>query len=191
MADLWNLAPAAHPLRMSPLPPAGRDPRTSAMLDPLTELAGRELNIFATLARHPTLFRRWIAFAQKLLAGGTLPPRDRELVILRTAQQCQAAYEWDHHIALALECGVTEAEIEQLGRGDDGAWGSVDAALLAATDQLHRDAVVDDATWSVLRSAYDDEQLIELLLLVGQYHLVAFATNSLGVQNEEPRRLGP
>ena len=69
--------------------------------------------------------------------------------------------------------------------GDDGAWSSFDAALLAATDQLHRDAIVATGPGTSLPAAYDDEQLIELMLLVGQYHLVAFATNSLGIQNEE------
>ena len=55
------------------------------MLDPLTELAGRGAQHLRDAGPHPTLFRRWIAFAQKLLAGGTLPAGDRELVILRTA----------------------------------------------------------------------------------------------------------
>ena len=36
----------------------------------------------------------------------------------------------------------------------------------------------------MLREQYDDRQLIEVCMLVGQYHLVAFTLNSLGVEGE-------
>src|SRR5437016_13700860 len=41
-------------------------------------------NIFATFARHKDLFRAWLPFGGFLLAGGVLPARERELLILRT-----------------------------------------------------------------------------------------------------------
>ena len=39
-----------------------------------------------------------------------------------------------------------------------------------------------DATWAALAEVYDIPQLIEVPMLVGQYHLVAMTLNSLGVQ---------
>jgi hypothetical protein len=56
--------------------------------------------------------------------------------------------------------------------------------LLRAADELHSDARISDATWEGLARELDEPQLIELPILVGQYHLVAFALNSLGVQPE-------
>ena len=56
---------------------------------------GPQLNIFLTLARYPGLLRKWLPFGGKLLAGGKLTPRDRELVILRSAFRCHARYEWE------------------------------------------------------------------------------------------------
>jgi hypothetical protein len=53
-----------------------------------------------------------------------------------------------------------------------------------AADELHRDSRIGDDTWAALRGRYDDKQLIELLMVVGQYHLVSFTLNSLGVQRE-------
>jgi alkylhydroperoxidase family enzyme len=35
-----------------------------------------------------------------------------------------------------------------------------------------------------LAEHYDEAQLIELVMLIGHYHLVSFALNSLGVQRE-------
>ena len=34
------------------------------------------------------------------------------------------------------------------------------------------------------RARYDERQVMEVPMLVGQYHMVAFALNSLGVQRE-------
>src|ERR1039458_4065366 len=57
------------------------------------------------------------------------------------------------------------------GPGAD--WDAFEAALLRAADELHADSCIGDATWAVLAGHYDDAQLIELIMLVGRYHLVA------------------
>jgi alkylhydroperoxidase family enzyme len=54
-----------------------------------------------------------------------------------------------------------------------------------AADELHADAVLSDATWAALAEGYDTQQLIEVPMVAGQYHLVAFTLNSLGVQRED------
>jgi alkylhydroperoxidase family enzyme len=56
--------------------------------------------------------------------------------------------------------------------------------LLTAADELHTDACLSDATWTALAEHYDTQQLVEVPMLVGHYHMVAFALNSLGVQRE-------
>ena len=63
-------------------------------------------------------------------------------------------------------------------------WSDFDARLLRAADELHNDAVISDATWAKLAERYDDKQLIEVCMVVGQYHLVSFTLNSLGVERE-------
>src|SRR5579859_6836350 len=65
------------------------------------------------------------------------------------------------------------------------AGGARRAALLRAVDELHRDAAISDETWSRLSASYDEQQLIELCMLIGHYHMVAFTLNSLRVQREE------
>jgi len=143
------------------------------------------LNIFATLVRAPGLFRRWSPFAGKLLAGGKLPGRDREIVILRTAYRCSAEYEWGQHVAIAQAAGVSAEEIVRIGAGpsEDG-WSDHDRALLVAVDELQDAHCVSDATWQTLASTYSDDQMIELLMLSGHYALLAGALNSCGVQPE-------
>jgi alkylhydroperoxidase family enzyme len=141
-------------------------------------------NIFATLVRHPGLFRRWLPFGGKLLAG-RLTPRHRELAILRTGWLCRSEYEWGQHVLLARRSGVDDVEIARVQEGPDAAgWTALEAALLRAADELHTDACIGDATWGVLAAHLDERQLIEVPMLIGHYHLVAFTLNSLGVQRE-------
>ena len=71
-------------------------------------MTGPAANIFATLVRHPGLFRKWMPYGGKLLGGGKLPARDRELLILRTGWNCQSAYEWGQHVRIGLASDLSE-----------------------------------------------------------------------------------
>lgn len=173
------------PPRISPLPAEGRDPRTEELLASLRPPGGTELNIFSTLARHPKLFKRWSDFGGTLLYGGVLPPRERELLILRTGYLCRAPYEWGQHVTIGLAAGLTEEEVARVAAGPDAAgWSDDEAVLLRAADELHADSRIGDATWAALAARLDDQQLIEVCMVVGQYHLVSFVLNSLGVEPE-------
>ncbi|TDD90712.1 carboxymuconolactone decarboxylase family protein [Actinomadura darangshiensis] len=144
------------------------------------------LNIVTTIARHPKLFHSWIGFASMLLMGGTLSDRDRELAILRTAHHRSCAYEWDHHRKVALGVGLTEGEIAALRLApDEHGWSDEDRMVLTAADELHAGGTVSDATWTELSTRLGEHQLIELVMLIGHYHLLAFTLNALRVQNED------
>lgn len=171
------------------IPPLPADQRDDVHRELLAGVAingadGDELNIFATLVRHPRLFRRWLPFGGVLLTG-LVPARDRELLILRTGHRCEAHYEWAQHVRIALDAGVTADEVERVRSGPDAdGWDPFDAALLRAADELHESSRISDPTWAVLAERYDERQLIEVCMVVGQYHLVAFTLNSLGVEVE-------
>jgi len=175
--------------RIPPLPPEDWDAELRAILERRPAPARVPLgahNIFSTLARHQGLFTAWMPFAGYMLAGGVLSSRERELLILRTGYNCGSDYEWAQHVRIALAVGIDREEIDRVvrGPGADG-WGEQERALLQAADELHRDAKISQATWTQLSSHFDEQGLIEIPILVGQYHLVAFALNSLEVELEE------
>jgi alkylhydroperoxidase family enzyme len=171
--------------RIAPVPSAARTGQVRELLDQARVGTGPDANIFATLVRAPGLYRRWLPFGGKLLAG-TLPARDRELLILRTGWNCRAEYEWAQHARIALECGLAPEEIARIALDPpDSGWAPFDATLLRAADELHTGSTLTDPTWSELAARYDTEQLIELPMLVGHYHLVAMALNSLGVELDD------
>jgi alkylhydroperoxidase family enzyme len=170
--------------RIPPLP-ADQLKEHAGLLDKINHDGTGASNVVTTLLRHPLLFHLWAPLSGGLLYNSLLPHRDRELLILRTASNCHAGYEWAHHVVIGNQAGLTDEEIERVRNGPtDESWSSDDAVLLTAADELHRDSRISDKTWAVLAARYDEKQLIELPILVGQYHTVAFALNSLGVEIE-------
>ena len=142
-------------------------------------------NIFATLARHPDLLRAWLPFGGFLLGRGVLPARERELLILRTGYNCGSPYEWGQHVRISEGLKMSREEILRVAQGPEAdGWSPADATLLRAADELHERAKVSASTWAELAEAHDEQALIEITMLVGHYHMVAFALNSLGVQRE-------
>lgn len=180
----------ADPLRIKRLPEDEWGESVSELLAPWKVAEGEKThmpNNFATLARHPDMLRAWEPFAGTILLHGALPPRDRELAVIRTALHCRAAYVWGSHVAdHGPEVGLTSEDIDRIVAGPTATgWTDLESAVLHATDELHRDARIHDATWERLAAGYTEQQLIELPMLVGEYHLMAYTFNSLGVEAED------
>ena len=155
-------------------------------IDGLLRAGGEPLNIFKTLAHHPKLLKRWLVFGAHVLSKSTLPPRDREIAILRVGWLCQAEYEFGQHTVIGRASGISDEEIRRITEGPDApGWSEFDATLLRATDELVRDSFIGDATWRALGERYDVQQRIDLVFCVGQYNLVSMALNTLGVQLDE------
>ena len=111
----------------------------------------------------------------------TLSARVREILILRMASLCGSDYQWAEHASRGREAGLTDEELERIAVGPDApGWGQVEAALLAAVDELHRDDTVGAETWEVLASEYDEQELIDVVITSAMSRVVSMALNSLG-----------
>lgn len=171
--------------RLKPIPQADWSDEVQKILRPNVE-QGSVFNIFKTLAHHPDLLRRWLVFGNHVLFKSTLPPRERELVILRIGWLCEAEYEWAQHVKIGKDAGLTDVEIERIKAGPNvRGWNEPDTLLLRATDELRRDAFISDATWKGLSAHFDTKQLMDVVFAVGQYNLVSMALNTLGVQLDD------
>jgi 4-carboxymuconolactone decarboxylase len=147
--------------------------------------AAAVLNVFRTLVRHTDLYKRWLPFGHQILFQSTLPPREREILILRVGHLCDAGYEFHHHTALGKQAGLTDEDIQAIQEGAGAArWGDFERLLIRAVDELHHDAFISHATWQGLAERYTTNQLIDLVFTVGQYTMVSMALNSFGVQLE-------
>jgi alkylhydroperoxidase family enzyme len=166
--------------RLNPLPRDQWDEEVRTLI------GDGSLNIFATLAHHPKLMKRWLVFGNHVLAKTTLPPRDRELVILRTGWNCRAPYEWGQHVAIARVIGITDIDIARVVEGASAeGWSPHEAALLRAADELHADQSLSDETYAALAKEFDEKQLLDLVFTVGQYHLVSMVLNAFRVERDD------
>lgn len=172
--------------RLAPVPEREWDDETRALIAAGGTSNGKVLNIFATLAHHPKLLKRWLVFGAHVLAKNTLPARDREMLILRTGWNCAAPYEWGQHVVIARGLGFTDEEIDAIAAGPDAnGLAPFDATLLRAADELHHDSSLSDGTWDALHERYDDQQMLDTVFTVGQYHLVSMALNSCRVERDD------
>jgi len=150
------------------------------------------LALFRTLAHHSLLFERLRPAGAALLGKGLLPPRVRELVILRTCARCGCAYEWGVHAAM-LGAAETAAPSGSMTRGGaavgldratiDATWvpaRAIDPAdwlIVRAADELHDSGTLADETWAALAARFEPPALLELCALAGFYHLISFVAN--------------
>jgi alkylhydroperoxidase family enzyme len=171
--------------RIAPVDPASATPEQRRFLDSLEPNLAR-LNILRTFARNPRLASVWQPFAGYVLRGSTLPARDRELLILRIGWLNQSVYEFTQHVRVAKSAGLTDAEIERVKRGPAArGWTALERALLEAADQLHGNASLEERVWRELRGRYDDNQMMDVVVTLGQYNLVSWYLNALGVHLED------
>jgi alkylhydroperoxidase family enzyme len=155
------------------------------ILEPF-ERSGRLHNVFTTMANHPDLARDWLSFATYILRNNSLPPRDREILILRIGLLCNAEYELAQHARIGKRAGLTDDDLKRISAGPDApGLADHDRLLLRAADELHHDAFVSDSTWNALAKTYNTQQMMDLVFTVGEYNLVSMALNSFGVQLDE------
>lgn len=149
-------------------------------LDKIMPSGVSPLSLFTTLARNERVFERFMAGG--LLDKGTISLRQREIVINRACARCDCEYEWGVHIAFFGErVSLTPTQMRAIVKGasDDATWPPDEQLLIQLVDELHDTATVSSELWQDLASAFTDEQLIELIVLVGLYHMVSFVANSL------------
>ncbi|HRP69969.1 MAG TPA: carboxymuconolactone decarboxylase family protein [Turneriella sp.] len=143
-------------------------------------------DVFLLLMQHQHIFWQWLQFASRLMPFGTLERRETELMILRVAWNTRCYYEWGQHISLSKREGILVEDIERVAKGPNAeGWSPRVRAMLTATDELCLNGIVSSATWTNLTEHLDAGKMIELLLLVGAYQMLAGVLNSVGLPLEE------
>ncbi len=166
------------PPRLEPLPP-------EQFTDEQRELVGdwSHLNFSRVVVRHPAMYRVFLPFIDKVIRATELPPRDREILVIRTLAHSGEIYEAHHHDLIARNAQMSDAEIAAI-RQEGAGLSDFDRLLMRAADELAQGHDLGDDTWTLLAAQYTEVQLMELVFLVGCYTVMAMATNSLGIPLE-------
>lgn len=118
----------------------------------------------------------WEAMAdlgRATIYGTTMDARLREMVIVRVAHLQQSDYELFHHRAIAVNQGVTPAELAALEGGDLGLLAPDERALIDYVSEVVRDVSPCDATLAVARKHFPDSLLFEAIVIIGGYMMTA------------------
>jgi alkylhydroperoxidase family enzyme len=207
--------------RIAPIDPAQTPDDVRAALENLPPL-----NIFRTLAHAETAFRPFLRFGGAVLGQMSLDPIVRELAILAVAKEAEAEYEWIQHVAIAKHLGVTDEQIKALAESDACAPEGADARIAAAAARdgsggdgsaadgagsftgaqqaaielaaaVVRGPRISDDLYDCIRAQFSDREIVELLLAIGDYLMLARVMTILELDIDEavgdavlPRRAG-
>lgn len=168
--------------RLSPVSPSTAEIE-EILAGSIKSVDGEHLRLFGTMAHHPKMLKRFLAFGGFFLNRGLVPPREREIVILRVGWNTSSIYEFGQHTVIGRNCGLRDDEIAALaGNAARHAWSERDRGLIAMTDDICANDCVSEPTWQELRAGWSDAELCELVLLVGLYRMVAGFLNTMGVE---------
>jgi alkylhydroperoxidase family enzyme len=147
------------------------------------------LKLFRTMARNLPLGAAMSQLGPYMLGRtANFDMRSREIAIDRVTARCKCEYEWAVHVAgYAHRVGLTEDQVYSIvhGSASDDCWDVKDRAIVAMVDELHDTGHVTDATWTSLSAHFDENGLMEMLVLVGWYHAISFLANGARVELED------
>ncbi len=170
--------------RIAPLPPP-YSAEIAGHFDRFMPPGMAPLAIFRTAARNPRILAKM--GGGNLLDRGSIERIDREIVILRACARCGAEYEWGVHVAgFAARVGLSAEQVADSTRPafDARLWIPRQQLLLRLVDSLHATYRIGDELWAELAAEFSEEQLIELLMLAGQYHQISMLVNGLQLAPE-------
>jgi len=157
-------------------------PLTAPRVEPVE---GDGLRVSRTFARHPALSRARNTNPGYVLnpERSRLTPHDRELLILRMGWNGQSVYEWAKHVGSVGQARDQGLEPLRIAQGRDAAgWTEYERTLIDAADEMHRDTMISDATWTRLSERFDTHQMMSIAMTAGRYRMVSMALNAMGVQ---------
>ncbi len=175
--------------RVPLLPEQPSNPDARALFDQVRQTRGPDFHmphLYRVLGTAPALFKGWIDFAWPLRMEAKTPRPLRELLILRGAQVSGAAYEWAHHVPMAVAAGVDEAQIDALRDWrNSGCFDQRERAVLQLADEVTRGPAASAQTVAQLKAnGFDDEAVVELVLTASFYVCVSRFLQSMDVELE-------
>ena len=142
-------------------------------------------HIWLALANHPKVLEGVMAMASALRNETKFDRRYRELGIVMVGLISKSDYEFDHHWNAALQAGVKHAQLESLAQFETSPhFGDQERAVLRYAKEATESGVVSDSTWSKLRSYFDTQQAMEVVLTVAWYNCVVRILLPLRIEHE-------
>jgi alkylhydroperoxidase family enzyme len=146
------------------------------------------LNLFKAMAHAAPSFVPLLRLGASILAQQQLDAKRRELAVLLAVRALGGRYEWVQHVPIALACGVTREQVDALQRGDVKAacFDDLERRYLAFVTESIEQTRASDEVFAAAAEALSARELVETLLTIGYYQMMARLTECLDVDLDEP-----
>jgi alkylhydroperoxidase family enzyme len=170
--------------RLPMVPEQPDDVGVARIFDELRRQGREPSHLYRTLANAPLMLEAWVGMAWPLRHQPSVRRSLRELMIMRSAQVSDAAYEWAHHHEMAIAAGVPEAKLQALAewRSSD-LFDAEERVALAYTEAIAANDV-DDGVFAEVRRLFTPAEIVELTLTASFYANVARVLRALRVDLE-------
>jgi len=147
-----------------------------------------QLNIFRMMAHAPNSFRPLMRLGSSILSAQQLEPELREYAILLAAGSYGGRYEWIQHVPIAEACGASQEQIDAVekGRLDAACFDEKERAFLAFVDESAKKVRCSDATFAAMKKYFSDREIVETILTIGYYQMLARLTECTDTELDKP-----
>jgi alkylhydroperoxidase family enzyme len=183
------MLPPDPPARMPQLPLSGFTDETRAFFQQWTGGIFKDADknpVLRTFAHNPVLANAFSPLNVHLLSNNTLPVKQRQIAIMRTAWITKATYMWSSHLNTSVRCGLSPDMYGPIQRGaDDPYFTDFERTVICATEDLVCDQKICDANWNALLKEWNYRQMLDFMFTVGCYVMVAGVMKSTGAERQE------
>ena len=145
-----------------------------------------KMNVARMIANSDAAFYPFSMLGNSLLTRSKLDARLRELAILRTAKVSKSVYEWTQHVPIAKAAGVTDEQVDAIENWEGArCFGEIDRLVLKFTDEVARNVKGERATIEALRKHMGTTEIVELVMSIGFWGMVARLLETTEVDLEE------
>ena len=153
--------------------------------DEIVGVLGRVGGPFGILMHSPGLAEMVCKTGAHVRLQTELTLVERELALLSTVREKDAAYEWGSHVDTARKAGMREEAIDAMrSAGDASNLEPDERDIINYTRQLLRTNRVQQDLFDALVERHSVRWLVELTATIGQYQYIAAINNAFGM---EPR----
>ena len=158
------------PVSRLPALPEPEDSIVAELFGAIRARGGAVLNIHRTVGHAPKILRAQAAYAAALREQSSLPRSLQVLLVLRTAQVNDSAYEPSVHRRVALALGIAPDKLDALSTWRSSAlFDAHERAALGFVEQMAGSGEVDDALFAATRAVFTPQEVVELAAVVGWY----------------------
>jgi len=147
-----------------------------AVFDSVVATRGSMIRPYEVLLHAPGVAGPAAELGQQIRYQGSLADHARELAILTVSVIAECQFEWDQHVEIARQAGVSESALRHL-RGSDDALTEAEQLIVEFVRELVHSKTVTDERFTAAQRALGNECVVELTALVGYYMMLAYVMN--------------